>query len=92
MSQDQKIVKDERGQEQPAEKKRAQQTTAARDGAFNQDAKAPQSDNKGKVLSGEDKRQGSLRDTMGDSTEEMPVGLRRERTHPLNPTEGRGEK
>ena len=33
MSQDQKIVKDERGQEQPADKKRAQQNTAVEGGA-----------------------------------------------------------
>ena len=33
MSQDQKIVKDEQGQDQPADKKRAKQNTAAEGGA-----------------------------------------------------------
>ena len=45
MSQDQKIVKDERGQEQPADKKRAQQNTAVEGGAAyapnNQDGTFP---------------------------------------------------
>ena len=66
MSQDQKIVKDERGQEQPADKKRAQQNTAVEGGAAyapnNQDGTFPPlPDDKGQGLTGEDKRQGSLR-------------------------------
>ncbi len=66
MSQDQKIVKDERGQDQPADKKRAQQNTAAEGGAAyaprNQDLKGPaKPGEQAQGLSGEDKRQGSLR-------------------------------
>ena len=94
MSQDQKIVKDERGQDQPADKKRAQQNTAAEGGAGyaprNQDLKGPaKPGEQAQGLSGEDKRQGSLRDAV-DPADDVPEGLRRERTHPLSPTKGRG--
>ena len=96
MSQDQKIVKDERGQEQPADKKRAQQNTAVEGGAAyapnNQDGTfPPRPDDKGQGLTGEDKRHGSLTDSKREPTHEMPEGLRRDRTHPLSPTKGRGE-
>ena len=96
MSQDQKIVKDERGQEQPADKKRAQQNTAVEGGAAyapnNQNGTVPpRTDDKGQGLTGKDKRQGSLRDGKSHPADEMPEGLRRERTHPLSPTKGRGD-
>lgn len=96
MSQDQKIVKDERGQDQPADRGRAQQNTAVEGGAAyapnNQVETAPPLiDENGQGLRGKDKRQGSLRDGTAHPADEMPEGLRRERTHPLSPTEGRAD-
>ena len=96
MCQDQKIVKDGRGQEQPADKKRAQQNTAVEGGAAyapnNQDGTVPpRTDDKGHGLTGEDKRDGSLTDTSASRPTRLPEGLRRDRTHPLSPTKGRGE-
>ena len=44
----------------------------------------------GHGLTGGDKQQGSLRSAKGDPSDRIPEGLRRERTHPLSPTEGRG--
>ena len=39
-----------------------------------------------KGLTGQDKRQGGLRER---NPKDSPEGLRRERTHPLSPTDGR---
>jgi hypothetical protein len=95
MTRDQKIVKDERGQEQPADKFRAQKNSAAEGGAGyapnNRDTTAPLARGNQQGLTGKDKRQNSLRDGKNDLTEEIPEGLRRERTHPLSPTQGRNE-